>query len=60
MEDRRVTALMKEHFVVMISMERWVSGAERERVSRNKMFLGNKTDESSDESLQENMKGYYI
>ena len=36
-----------------------MSGAERERVSRNKMFLWNETDESSEESLQEKRKGYY-
>ena len=37
-----------------------MSGAERERVSRNKTFLWKYTDKSSDESLQEKRKGYYI
>ena len=37
-----------------------MSGAVRERVSRNKTFLWNETDKSSDESLQEKRKGHYI
>ena len=37
-----------------------MSGAERERASRNKTFLWKYTDKSSDETLQEKRKGHYI